>query len=314
MNAQIRPNTDAGLATVPASAPANPILRVRDLRKSHRQVDAVRGIDLDIPRGSCIGLIGPNGAGKSTTIEMLEGLTEPTFGSILYNGKPLDRSYREQIGIVFQTTALQEHLNVRETLRFFAGLYRSSHDLRALEEQCLLGEFLDRYPRHLSGGQRQRLLLAIALVNNPCVVFLDEPTTGLDPRARMKFWELLSTIKRSGVTIILSTHYMDEAVALCDSIAIMNSGLIVAHGPPHELMARHFDEAVVELPVTERRVLRDHGIAYSVEGTIVQIRTADVATMIGRLQAAGASLNRLRIRAGTLEELYLNITAAQANT
>lgn len=290
------------------------ILSARDLCKRYKKVEAVRGIRFDVVRGTCVGLLGPNGAGKSTTIEMLEGLVQPSSGSILYNGKPLDRGYREHVGIVFQNTALQDNLSVRETLKFFAGLYRNTRDLKELSEMCLLGEFLDRYPRNLSGGQRQRLLLAIALVNDPRLIFLDEPTTGLDPRARMKFWELLGEIKRSGVTIILSTHYMEEAVALCDSIAIMDHGQIVASGSPNDLLSRHFEDSLIELPISERSVLLAHGIEHCVDGTQATIRTADVEATIEGLQVAGVSFKKLRVRAGTLEELYLNITGWQITT
>lgn len=294
-----------------AGESADALLSVRNLSKRYKKVEAVRGIDFDVPRGTCLGLIGPNGAGKSTTIEMLEGLVRPSGGQILYEGRPLGRSYREQVGIVFQTTALQDNLTVRETLAFFGGLYRQSCDRAQLAKRCLLDGFLDRYPRHLSGGERQRLLLAIALVNNPRLIFLDEPTTGLDPHARAKFWELLADIRHDGVTIILSTHYMEEAMALCESVLIMNHGLIVDSGPPRDLLARHSDEAFIELPASVVPSLHAVKIECHVEGPLAIIRSNDVESILVRLQSAGVPLTKLRVRAATLEELYLDVIQQQ---
>ena len=193
-----------------------PLLETRALTKHFRGVAAVNGIDLAIPAGRCFGLLGPNGAGKTTTVEMLEGICTPSSGEIRYRGAPLDARFRQDIGIMFQSTALQDFITGRENLRMFARFYRRSLPLEELVEACTLNEFLDRDTRKLSGGQRQRLLLAIALVNDPDLLFLDEPTTGLDPQARRNFWDLIQRIKARGKTIVLTTHYMEEAYQLCD--------------------------------------------------------------------------------------------------
>ena len=191
------------------AAPA-PILEVAGLRKSYGKVKAVDGIDLSVREGSCFGILGPNGAGKTTAIEVMETIQEPDAGTILYRGSPVGPSFKESIGIQFQNTSLQEFLSVRETLRLFASLYPNPRPLDGIIEACSLEEFIDRDNRKLSGGQRQRMLLGIALVNDPDLLFLDEPTTGLDPHARREFWRLVEGIKARAKTVILTTHYMDE--------------------------------------------------------------------------------------------------------
>ena len=193
------------------------LLQVKNLVKHYPSVKAVDGIDINLQGGVCFGLLGPNGAGKTTTVEILEGITEATSGEILYKGKPVGDQFRKEAGIMFQSTALQDFITVRETLQMFASLYPRQSDLDELILRCNLTEYLDQDNRQLSGGQRQRLLLAIALVNDPDIIFLDEPTTGLDPQARRNFWDLIDDIKAQGKTIILTTHYMDEAYSLCGS-------------------------------------------------------------------------------------------------
>ena len=227
------------------------LLSVRDLQKHFPKVKAVNGVSFDIAAGQCFGLLGPNGAGKSTTIEMLEGILKPSAGEVRFKGEPLGRQYREKIGIQFQSTALQDFLTVRENLEFFSQLYSSGTPIEELIRACRLEEFLNRDSRKLSGGQRQRLLLAIALVNDPELIFLDEPTTGLDPQARRNFWELVQGIKARGKTIVLTTHYMEEAYLLCDDIAIMDKGQVIARGSPQKLLAEHFNDSALELPLAE---------------------------------------------------------------
>ena len=235
------------------SAPDNPapILEVRDLRKRYPQVEAVAGVSLALRRGTCFGLLGPNGAGKTTTVEMIEGITPPSSGVILYQGAPVDARFKLEAGIQFQSTALQDFITVGENLRMFRSFYPHGMDLAELIALCSLAEFLDRDARKLSGGQRQRLLLAIALVNDPEILFLDEPTTGLDPQARRNFWELVRGIKARGKTVLLTTHYMEEAHALCDRVAIMDRGRIVAEDTPAALLAAHgcasLDEVFLKL-------------------------------------------------------------------
>jgi ABC-2 type transport system ATP-binding protein len=181
----------------------SPILQVSDLYKSFGQVQAVRGISFEVPTGICLGLLGHNGAGKTTTVEILEGITRADSGTILYKGMPLDDLLRREAGIMFQHTALQEFITVRETLQMFSHLYPEPLPLERLINDFKLEDLLNRETKKLSGGQRQRLLLAIALINDPDIVFLDEPTTGLDPHARRHFWSLIQSIKAQGKTIVL---------------------------------------------------------------------------------------------------------------
>lgn len=288
------------------------LLEVRDLVKEYREVRAVDGIGLQIRQGECFGLLGPNGAGKTTTIEILEGVTEPTRGRVLYRGVARGSQYRNEVGIMFQATALQEHQTVRETLRLFARLYPRTAVIEELVEQCALHEFLDRDVKKLSGGQRQRLLLAIALVNDPEIVFLDEPTTGLDPQARRRFWSLIRTIREQGKTIVLTTHYMDEAYMLSDEIAIMDHGRIIARGDPRTLLAEHTSEVILQLP---RTVLAstDHDLGFSIQhrGEQAEILTHDVDAALATLLAAGVPLAQLRIRSATLEDLFIELTGRE---
>ena len=290
----------------------NALLETRNLVKHFRGVNAVNGIDLAIPTGCCFGLLGPNGAGKTTTVEMLEGIQQPTAGDIRYRGEALGARFRQEVGIMFQSTALQDFITGRENLRMFGNFYTRTLPFGELIDACALGEFLDRDTRKLSGGQRQRLLLAIALVNDPELIFLDEPTTGLDPQARRNFWELIQRIKARGKTILLTTHYMEEAYHLCDEIAIMDHGRIIAQGTPHELLEAHFDDVVLQLPAADfpdpppplsHTVVRGRNS--------VEILTRDVTAAIRELLARDISLARLQIRPRTLEDLFLELTGRE---
>jgi len=283
-------------------------LEVRELVKHFKQVKAVNGLSFDVRTGSCFGLLGPNGAGKSTTIEMCEGLLRPTSGNIRYRGEPLGPRYRERVGIQFQSTALQDHLTVRENLRFFSALYPVRRSLDELIALCRLEDFLDRDSKKLSGGQRQRLLLAIALVNDPELLFLDEPTTGLDPQARRNFWDLVTDIKAAGRTIVLTTHYMEEAYLLCDEIVIVDHGRIIARGVPSQLLAEHFNDSVLEVPAAEAHKLAGSSLGGTTLGDTLEIQTPDVNAAVATLLAAGVSLAGLRIRPRTLEDLFIELT------
>jgi ABC-2 type transport system ATP-binding protein len=286
------------------------VLEVRDLTKHYPRVRAVDGISFAVAEGSCFGLLGPNGAGKSTTIEMMEGLLQPSSGQILFRGAPLGSRYRERVGIQFQDTALQQFLTVRENLKFFGALYPQRRPLEELVALCRLEEFLDRDAGKLSGGQRQRLLLAIALVNDPEVLFLDEPTTGLDPQARQNFWDLVRGIRAQGRTVVMTTHYMEEAYLLCDDIVIVDHGKIIAAGSPRALLAEHYDDSVLELPAAEAAKLGG-SMALKDKGETVEIHTPDVNQAISQLLAAGASLASLRIRPRSLEDLFLELTGRE---
>jgi ABC-2 type transport system ATP-binding protein len=291
------------------------VLEARNLVKQYPGVLAVDRVSFSVREGTCFGLLGPNGAGKTTTVEMIEGVTPPDSGEILYCGAPRDRRFREEAGIQFQNTALQDFLTVRETVRLFQSLYDRKTDIRHIIEECSLGDLLDRDNRKLSGGQRQRLLLAVALVNRPRLVFLDEPTTGLDPQARRNFWELVKRIRAEGTTLVLTTHYMDEAHVLCDEIAIMDVGRIIAQGSPDALLQRRYRNVVIELPLGDisgdltsirHRVLEGRGV--------IEISTDDVNATLKDLASQVNGLNRMKIRQPNLEDLFLDLTGHSLRT
>jgi ABC-2 type transport system ATP-binding protein len=220
---------------VPSSA-----LLVRGLRKAYRDVVAVDGIDLEVRPGECFGLLGPNGAGKTTTIEICEGLTTADSGEVLVLGRRWEthaNDLRERLGIQLQETQLSDKLTVAETLRLFRSFYRQGPAADDVIRLVQLDEKRAARVGALSGGQKQRLALACALVGNPELLFLDEPTTGLDPQARRQLWGLITVFKREGRTVVLTTHYMDEAEQLCDRVAIMDHGKVIALGTPNDLMA-----------------------------------------------------------------------------
>ncbi len=288
------------------------ILEVRDLKKHYPSVTAVDGISFAVQGGECFGLLGPNGAGKTTTVEMLEGITEASEGEILYRGKPVDARFRQEVGIQFQSTALQDFITVRETLQMFRSFYAQGLSVDELTRMCTLQEYLDRDARKLSGGQRQRLLLALALVNDPEILFLDEPTTGLDPQARRNFWDLIRSIKARNKTVVLTTHYMEEAFLLCDRIAIMDHGRIIAEGPPASLLAKHFHDVILQLPKTDLGPdPAALGIPLLDAGESYEISTADVDGTLQTLIAKKISLARLQVRARTLEDLFLELTGKE---
>jgi ABC-2 type transport system ATP-binding protein len=287
----------------------NSIISVSHLVKHYPGVVAVDGISLSIPKGICFGLLGPNGAGKTTTIEMLEGIHQPTSGEILYKGEALGSRYREEVGIQFQHTALQEFLTVRETLELFERLYTRTLPIAELLELCSLQDILNRDTRKLSGGQRQRLLLALALINDPELIFLDEPTTGLDPQARRNFWDLVKLVKSRNKTIVLTTHYMEEAYALCDEIAIMDKGRIVSQGTPTQLLAQHFGDVILQIPRADSGTqLATLGLNVVDAGDLLELRTNQLHQTLQQLLQHGVNLDRLRIRAWTLEDLFINVT------
>jgi len=298
---------------------------------------AVDSVSFSICEGTCFGLLGPNGAGKTTTVEMLEGIVAPDGGTITYRGGPLDASFKQRCGIMFQNTALQDYLTVREALQMFARFYRQTLPIDDLIATCSLSDFIERDTRRLSGGQRQRLLLAIALVNDPDVIFLDEPTTGLDPQARRNFWDLVNRIKGFGKTVILTTHYMEEARQLCDELVFMDHGKIIAQGAPDDLLADNFDNVVLRLPIvngTNNSALlsllpeiastpvspiqaktpnnpaspKPAGQSIVVSEKMLEITTRDVDASITWLQSQGVSLAELEIRSRSLEDLFIELT------
>jgi ABC-2 type transport system ATP-binding protein len=291
---------------------SNAILEVRELVKQYPATLAVAGVSFSVPQGVCFGLLGPNGAGKTTTIEIMEGILPPTAGEVRYRGEPLGNRFREEAGILFQKTALQDFLTVRQSIALFRGLYTTGLDVDEVIRLCALEKLAGRDSRKLSGGQQQRLLLAIALVNDPAVLFLDEPTTGLDPQARRNFWELMQSIKARRKTIILTTHYMEEAELLCDEIVIMDRGRIIAQGPPRRLLHEHFAEVLLELPRQEfPAAARQLPLNIIDASDRVEISTHDLEATLRTLLEAKVPLTNLRIRPANLEDLFLELTGTE---
>ncbi|HYL02591.1 MAG TPA: ABC transporter ATP-binding protein [Steroidobacteraceae bacterium] len=291
---------------------STPILEVRELVKQYPATTAVDHVSFAVPAGSCFGLLGPNGAGKTTTVEIMEGILPATAGEVRYRGEPLGRRFREEAGILFQKTALQDFLTVRQSIALFRGLYAHGLEVAEVLKLCALEQLAGRDNRRLSGGQQQRLLLAIALVNDPAVLFLDEPTTGLDPQARRNFWQLVESIKARRKTIILTTHYMEEAELLCDEIAIMDRGRIVAQGPPRQLLREHFAAVLLELP---RQDFPDSARRLPLQlldsRDRVEITTHDLEATLRTLLDARVPLANLRIRPPNLEDLFLELTGKE---
>ena len=284
------------------------VIDVEGLVKSYKEVKAVDNIDFSILKGQCFGILGPNGAGKTTTIEIMEGIIEPSQGVVKYYGKPAKNDIAQQIGIQFQHTALQDFLTVQETLNLFTSFYKHTLSHQQLIELCDLGEFLDRDNRLLSGGQRQRLLLALALINDPDIVFLDEPTTGLDPQARRNFWQLIKNIKARDKTVILTTHYMDEAEQLCDEVVIMDKGKIIERGTPHQLLTKHFEDVFIYLPSKQicNELIDKH--QWKLIGDRVEISTTQVEDALNLLMTEKVSLNGLHVKSANLDDLFLKLT------
>ncbi len=290
-----------------------PIMEVHDLRKSYGKVEAVRGISFAIERGTCFGLLGPNGAGKTTTIEMMEGILEPDSGAVRFQGKPIGHRFREKVGIQFQNTALPEFITVKETIELFRSFYPDPRSIEEITELCSLGDILSRDNRKLSGGQRQRMLLAIALVPRPEMLFLDEPTTGLDPQARRNFWNLVEGVKRENVTILLTTHYMDEAEALCDRVAIVDRGKILEMDAPERLLERHFSGQLLRLPLQSgngktAEVLSSLGARVS--GDFWEIDSETLDSTMKRLFEANLNMDGLSIHKPDLEDLFIKLTGS----
>jgi ABC-2 type transport system ATP-binding protein len=267
------------------------LMTVKDLEKRYGSVRAVDRISFGIPEGLCFGLLGPNGAGKTTTIEMMEGITSPTGGQILFRGLPIDKTFRQKVGIQFQSTALPEFITVKETLELFSAFYPNPRPMADLIALCSLDDILDRDNQKLSGGQKQRMLLALAIIPHPEIVFLDEPTTGLDPQARRNFWDLVRRIKAEGTTVVLTTHYMDEAQVLCDLIAIVDHGHLLELDTPANLLKKHFQGALVRLPDRE-------------------IQTENLDETMKGLLAEGLDLTGLSIHKPDLEDLFIKLTGS----
>jgi len=286
-----------------------PLLKIDGIEKRYGDLLAVKGISFDMDPGICFGLLGPNGAGKTTLLKIIEGILPASAGEILYKGQPRSRFFHEEVGIQFQQTALPAFLTVTETLRTFQRLYRRTRDLKGLIHECRLEAIADQYNDRISGGQRQRLLLALALVNDPDLLFLDEPSTGLDPHARRDLWEIIEKQKALGKTLVLTTHYMEEAQHLCDGVAVMDGGKIIAMGTPDALISVHCKGAAVSLPQNAFPLIPEDFLwPYQTIRDRVVIRTEAVNACLEALMQNGARLDEMMIRSPNLEDVFLQLT------
>ncbi|WP_300464255.1 ABC transporter ATP-binding protein [Desulfobacula sp.] len=231
--------TSDTLDNTPSMSDPSIIIDVQNIKKKYNGHTAVSGISLAIAQGSCFGLLGPNGAGKTTTVEMMENIIDQDSGKIFYKGGPRNKTFNQEVGIQFQHTELLAFLTVEETLKTFAAFYDTPLPVEDMIALCMLENIKTSLNNKISGGQRQRLLLSLALLNDPDLIFLDEPSTGLDPQARKHIWEIIRDMNQKGKTIILTTHYMEEAETLCDTVAIMDKGRIIAQGSPQSLIDTH---------------------------------------------------------------------------
>lgn len=284
------------------------VIEVAGLVKTYKNVKAVDNINFSIKEGQCFGILGPNGAGKTTTIEIMEGIIKPSFGVVKFYGQPAESDIAQKIGIQFQHTALQDFLTVKETLNLFTAFYQRTLPHEQLIELCDLGDFFERDNRLLSGGQRQRLLLALALINDPDIVFLDEPTTGLDPQARRNFWQLIKNIKAKNKTVILTTHYMDEAEQLCDEVIIMDKGKIIESGAPHQLLNKHFSDVYIYLPIEQVSSELIEKYQWNLLADRVEIATTQVEKTLALLMKEKISLESLHVKSANLDDLFLKLT------
>jgi ABC-2 type transport system ATP-binding protein len=323
----IADSENAGSQTVGRGGPERgQSLLLRGVRKAFADVVAVDGLDLEVKWGECFGLLGPNGAGKTTTIEMCEGLTAPDEGTIELLGLNLAtkaKELRRRIGIQLQETQFPDKLTVDETLRLFRSFFRRGISVDESIRTAQLEEKRHSRVGGLSGGQKQRLAMACALVGDPELLFLDEPTTGLDPQARRHLWDLVDQLKQAGRTIILTTHYMDEAERLCDRVAIMDHGRIIALGTPQQLIASVGGEHIVEFVITGHEAGHDlidttpltaiPGVqSHRVDAGLHQLTVRDLHTTVPLIFAAlhsqGLHLSDFRTHSATLEDVFVGLT------
>jgi ABC-2 type transport system ATP-binding protein len=316
MATQISPN---GPAVVPATQRV--ALRCSGLVKKFSDVTAVNGLELEIFSGECFGLLGPNGAGKTTTVEILEGLTSADEGTVELLGQHWNsgdnRSLRERIGVQLQETQLAEKVTVVETLRLFRSFYQRGHSVAEVIHTVALEEKRDARVGKLSGGQKQRLAVACALVSDPELLFLDEPTTGLDPQARLSLWDVVDKFREGGGTILLTTHYMEEATRLCDRVAIMDHGKIIALGTPAELIKSLGADQIIEFRVTKDLAdealttlpavnhLHRRGEDYSL--TVAEIGIA-LPALLAEIKQQQSELVTLTTHQATLEDVFVSLT------
>jgi ABC-2 type transport system ATP-binding protein len=303
-------------------------IRCRDLKKTYlsgkAKVEAVRGLDLEVRAGECFGLLGPNGAGKTTTIEILEGILPATSGEVEVLGMPWgagrDHELRQKLGITLQETRLEDKLKVREVITLFRSFYKQGREPEEVIAAVNLEEKTDSRIGRLSGGQKQRLAVACALVGDPELLFLDEPTTGLDPQSRRELWKIIRSHHDRGGTTLLTTHYMDEAERLCDRVAIVDHGQVIAEGSPAELIARLGGDHVVEFAVNGQAEALDEARLREVAGVSAVRRDKDaflltvaaphlaIPELLRRLQEWNLSMSRLTTRHASLEDVFVALT------
>ncbi len=300
-------------------------IQCRDLRKTYDgKVEAVRGLNLEIEAGECFGLLGPNGAGKTTTIEILEGLLEPTSGQVTILGhtwKENARELREKMGISLQETRLSEKLTVLETIKLFSSFYRQPRAAVEVLEEMQLSEKANSWVGKLSGGQRQRLAVATALVGNPKILFLDEPTTGLDPQSRRQLWEIIRNFQQAGGTVLLTTHYMDEAERLCDRLAIVDHGQVIAEGTPSDLIERLGGHHMVEFQIDGTTSNGDAVNLWRALPGVESVRDDNgmfclnvrephltIPALLDAVESEGRHLLHLTTRQASLEDVFVRLT------
>ena len=301
---------------------ANIALALRDLHKSYGNVRAVTALDLNVSAGECFGLLGPNGAGKTTTIEICEGLLEPDSGDVEVLGlrwSANERALREQLGIQLQDTQLSEKLTVTETVRLFRSFYANGPSVEEVIALVQLEEKRGARVGTLSGGQKQRLAVALAVVGDPKLLFLDEPTTGLDPQSRRQLWDLIARFRSEGRTIVLTTHYMDEAERLCDRVAIVDQGRVIALDTPRALIASLGAEHVVGFRFEEEAVVDEPALA-ALDGVTAVRREADafeltseelrrtIPALLSHIERHGLRLAELHTHSATLEDVFVALT------
>jgi ABC-2 type transport system ATP-binding protein len=299
-----------------------PAISVEGLRKSYGTVEAVRGIDLEVQTGEVFGLLGPNGAGKTTTVEILESLRPRTSGTVSVLGFDPATSSREiknRIGVCLQATNLPDKMKTLEALELFAAFYHRQTDRNALLKRLQLWDKRDAFYRTLSGGQKQRVALALALLNEPELLFLDEPTTGLDPQVRLEIHNVIQELKESGKTILLTTHYIEEAERLCDRVAILDEGKIIEQGTPREIQQRVLGESQVEITATaripvedmpeglrgEKRTLHDDGRTLSLQ---TDKPAAAIVELVKWIDGVGLKLVDIHLKRPTLEDVFIELT------
>jgi ABC-2 type transport system ATP-binding protein len=298
----------------------DPVIQVENLQKSYGPVQALRGVSFAVEQGEVFGLLGPNGAGKTTTIETLEGMRTPDAGSVRVCGLDPERSgekFKERIGAVLQSTSLPDKIRVSEAIELFANFYHDRADAGSLLKRFQLEEKANAFYNQLSGGQKQRLALAMALVNNPQVVFLDEPTAGLDPQVRREIYDIVEELKREKKTVLLTTHYIEEAERLCDRVAIVDYGKVIAMGTPRELKQRSAGttriEVRLERPLTDGVLGRMEGVRDSREfdGTYVLHSSRPPQTIVAlvkQLESDNNELQSLEMFSPSLEDVFIELT------